>query len=71
MNTERTLEANLVALQTLHSLLEEVLTLRRHSRDIVLVPLNGSICCLEDLLDRVGNFVTNTVTGDEGNLKIE
>ena len=66
---KRTLETNPVAPQTLHSLLEENLALGGHARDVVLLPLNGGVDVLEDLLDRVGNFVTNTVTGDEGDLE--
>ena len=66
---EHTLEADLVALQALHSLLEENLALGGHAGDVVLLPLNGSVDILEDLLDGVGNLVTNTVTGDEGHLE--
>ena len=68
MDRVRTLETDPVAPQTLHSLLEENLALGGHAGDVVLLPLNGSVDILEDLLDGVGNLVTNTVTGDEGHL---
>ena len=66
---KRTLETNPVAPQALHSLLEENLALGGHARDVVLLPLNGCVDVLEDILDGVGNLVTNTVTGDDGDLK--
>ena len=66
-----TLETNFVAPQALHSLLEEVLALRGHAGDVVLLPLNGGIGVLEDFLYRVGNLLTNTVTGDEGDLRTD
>ena len=65
---KRTLETNPVAPQTLHSLLEENLALGGHAGNVVLLPLNGGVNVLEDLLDGVGNLVTNTISGDEGNL---
>ena len=66
----RTLKTNTVAPQTLHSLLEENLALGGHSGDVVLLPLNGSVDMLKDLLDGVGNFVTNAVSGNEGDLRL-
>ena len=69
MDRVRTLETDPVAPQTLHSLLEENLALASHARDVVLLPFNGGIDMLEDLLDGVGNLVTNTISRDEGNLK--
>lgn len=63
-----TLETDTVAPQTLHSLLEEVLALGRHARDVVLLPLNGSVDVLEDLLHGVRDLVTDTISGDEGHL---
>lgn len=66
--TELTLEANAIALQAVHGLSEEILSGGGHSRDIVLVPLNGSIDVLEDLLDGVGNFSSDTVTWNQGDL---
>ena len=63
---ERTLKTDPGAPPTLHSLLEEVLALGGHAGDVVLLPLNGSVDILENLLDGVGDLVTNTVTGDEG-----
>ena len=65
---KRTLKTNPVAPQTLHSLLEENLALGGHAGNVVLLPLNGGVNVLEDLLDGVGNLVTNTISGDEGNL---
>lgn len=65
---ELTLEADAIALQTVHSLSEEVLPSGRHSRDIVLVPLNGSVDVFENLLDGVGNFCSNTVAWNQGDL---
>lgn len=59
---ELTLEADSVALQTLQSLLEEILAIGGHTGNVVLFPVNGSIGILENLLDRVGNFFTDTVT---------
>lgn len=66
---KHTLETNPVAPETLHSLLEEILTLGRHTRDVVLFPLNGCIDIFEDLLDRVCDLIPNTITGDEGDLE--
>jgi hypothetical protein len=52
MNFEwHTFETDFVPLKTLHSLLEQGLAGRGHSRHIVLLPLNGSVHMLEDLLD--------------------
>ena len=67
----RTLEADFVALQALHSLLEEVFAGRGHARDVVLVPLDGGVDILEYFLDGVRDFSTDTVTGDEGDLEGE
>ena len=64
----RTLETDAIPLQALHGLLEELFAGGGHARDIVLLPLNGRIHVLEDLLDGVGDLSTNTVTGYEGNL---
>jgi hypothetical protein len=60
-----TLESNLVPLQTLHCLLEELLSTGRLSRNIILLPLNGHLQGLENLLDRVGDLLSDTVSGDE------
>ncbi len=51
MNERRTLEPNFVALQALHSLLEESLTGGGHAGDIILVPLYWSIDGLEYFFD--------------------
>ena len=64
----RTLEPDAVALQAVHGLLEESLSGGGHTRDVVLIPLNGSIDVLKDLLDLVCNFRTDSVSRDEGNL---
>ena len=64
----RTLQTDPVALQALQSLLEELLAVGGHARDIVLFPLNGSVGVLKDLLDGVGDFLTDTVTGNESDL---
>lgn len=66
---EDTLETELVALQRGDGLAEELLGVdvaRVNTRDIDLLPLNGNVVRLEDLLDRVGDLSTNTVTGDQG-----
>lgn len=63
-----TLQADAVALQTFHGLFEEVLACRGHAGDIVLFPLDGCVDIVENLLDGVGNFSTNAITGDEGDL---
>ena len=51
MNERRTLEPDFVAVQTLHSLLEESLAGRGHAGYIILVPFYWSIDRLEYLLD--------------------
>lgn len=64
---ENTLESDLVALQGLHSLLESSLVTASLARYVVLLPLDGDLEGLENLLDRVGDLVSDTITGDEGN----
>lgn len=64
----RTLKPDAVPLQTLEGLLEHGLAAGSLARDVILFPFNGSVDVLEDLLDRVGDFCTNTITGDESNL---
>lgn len=66
-----TLEADTVTLEGLHCLLEKLLATRGHSRNIVLFPLDRSIDVLEDFLHGVGDFRTNTVTGDKSNLGLD
>ena len=66
--TGPTFETDTIALQAVHGLSEEVLSGGGHSRDIVLFPLNRSIYMFKDLLDRVGNFGSNTVTWNQGDL---
>jgi hypothetical protein len=65
---KNTLEANFVALQTVHSLDKEGLACRGHSREVILLPLNGSINVFEDFLHRICDFCTDTISWDEGNL---
>ena len=71
MDRVRTLETDPVAPQTLHSLLEENLALGGHAGNVVLLPLNGGVNVLEDLLDGVGNLLADTITGDEGDLRTD
>jgi hypothetical protein len=63
-----TLKTNPVALQTVHGLSEEVLSNGGHSGDIVLVPLNGGVDVFKYLLDGVGDFSSDTVTWNQGDL---
>jgi len=65
---ELTLETDTISLQAFHSLSEEVLPSGRHSRDIVLLPLNGSVNVFENFLDGVGNLGSNPVTWNQGDL---
>lgn len=65
---ELTLEANAVALQTVHGLSEEVLSSGGHPGDIILFPLNGSVDVFKDLLDGVGNFSPDTIAWNQGDL---
>jgi len=69
VNERRTLEPNFVALQALHSLLEESLTRGGHAGDIILVPFYWSIDRLEYLFDRFSDLLANTVARDEGDLR--
>src|ERR1700761_2859753 len=64
-----TLETDSVALQTIHSLLEQSLSRRCHSGYIVLFPLNGSVDVFENLFYGVCDFCANTVTWDKGDLR--
>jgi hypothetical protein len=60
-----TLETELVALERSNGFAEEllgVLVAGLDTRDVDLLPLNGNIVCLEDLLDRLGDLGTDTVT---------
>ena len=68
VDVELTLETNTVTLQAIHGLSEEVLSSSRHSGDIVLFPLNGSVDVFEDLLYGVGNFSSDTITWNQGDL---
>ena len=62
---EDTLETELVALERSNGLAEELLGVdvaRVDTRDVDLLPLNGHVVRLEDLLDRLGDLSTDTVT---------
>ena len=62
---EDTLETQLVALERGNGLAEELLGVLVASLDtghVDLLPLDGHVVGLEDLLDRLGHFGTNTVT---------
>jgi len=63
-----TFKSNPVALQAIHGLLEESLTRRRHSGDVILFPFDGSVNVFKNFLDRVCNFCTNTISRNEGDL---
>jgi hypothetical protein len=69
MEERRTLEPNFVALQALHSLLEESFTRGGHARNIILVPFYGSVDRFEYLFDGFGDFLTNAIAGNEGHLR--
>ena len=64
-SVEDTLETKLVALERCNRLAEELLRVdvaRVDTRDVDLLPLNGHVVRLEDLLDRLGDLSTDTVT---------
>lgn len=64
-SVEDALETQLVALERGNGLTQKLFGVhvaRINARDIDLLPLNGDIVCLEDLLDRLGNLSTDTVT---------
>ena len=63
---EDSLESDLVTLERLHGTLELGLVTVGLARDVVLLPLDGDVERGKDLLDRVGDFVTDTISGDEG-----
>jgi hypothetical protein len=73
-SVEDTLETKLVAAERGDALAESLLSAggsgsigaSGETRDLDLLPVNGDIVGLEDSLDRLGNFGTDTVTGDEG-----
>lgn len=70
---ENTLETKLVALERGNGLAEEffrVLVASLDTRDVDLLPLNGNIVCLEDLLDRFGDLSTDTVTCAKFNIML-
>jgi hypothetical protein len=64
-SVEDTLETELVALERSNGFAEELLGVdvaRVDTRHVDLLPLNGNVVRLEDLLDRLGNLSTDTVT---------
>ena len=63
-----TLQADTVALQTLHRLIEKILASRGHAGDIVLFPFDRCVNIVENLLDGVGDLSANTIAGDERDL---
>lgn len=60
------LETDLVTFERLHGSLEFGLVAVGLARDVVLLPFDGDVERGEDLLDRVGDFGTDPVTGDQG-----
>lgn len=65
-----TLEAELVAAERGDGLAESSVgdvAASLDTRDLNLLPLDGDVVGLEDGLDRLGNFGTDTVTGNQGN----
>lgn len=69
MRNGQTLESNLVPLQALHSSPEHRVVSSVLASNIVLVELDGDVDVLEDLLDRVGDLRSDTISGDEGDLE--
>lgn len=65
---QRTLESNFIALQTLHGLFEQALASGGEAGYVILFPFNRSVDMFENLLNRVGNFCTNSVSRDQCNL---
>jgi len=64
-----TLQADAVALQAFHGLSEEILACRGHAGDIVLFPFDRCVDIVKNLLDGVGDFSANAISGDERDLK--
>lgn len=65
-----TLESDLVPLERVHRPLEERRIVRSRAGNVELLELDGNVDVLEDLLDRLGDLLSNTVTGDEGDLSL-
>jgi len=63
---ENSLKTDLVSLEGLHGSLELGLVSVGLTADIVLLPLNGDVQRGEDFLDRVGDLVSDTISGDQG-----
>lgn len=64
-----TLQADTVALETLHGLFEEVLACRGHAGDVVLFPFYGCVDIVEDFLDGVGDFSADAIAGYKRDLR--
>lgn len=67
---QRTLEPDLVPPERVHRALEKRRILRGVARDGELLKLDGDVGVLEDLLDRLGDLLADTVTGDQGDLDV-
>lgn len=63
------LESDLVPLERVHGGLEDGSISSGLSRDVVLVELDGDVEVLEDLLNRVSELRSDTVSRDEGDLQ--
>ena len=57
--------SDLGAAQTVHGLLELRVAALHLARQIKLLPLNGHVQAVKDLLDRVRDLLSDTVTGDQ------
>lgn len=66
-SVKNTLQTNLVALKGVDGLGNALLAVANTS-DLDLLPVNGDILSLENLLDRVSDFSTNTVTYQKTNM---
>ncbi len=61
------LEPNFVSFQTVRSsLCQTRVRLVWVPADIVLLPFNGQLCSLKDVLDALGEFSSNPISGDQG-----
>ena len=64
-----TLESNFVPFQTIHRLSEKTFAIGRHARYVVLIPVYRRVHSLEDILDRLCDLLTNTISRNERNLR--
>lgn len=62
---ERTLQTHLRAAQTVHGLLELRVAALHLARQVKLLPLDRHVQTVKDLLDRVRDLLTDTVTGNQ------